>query len=187
MMLLEVKPMFVPLLLMMIVAPLGAIDLIYYHGFKFKLYDRKDSYLETVIHLIRGLLFSSGAFILLNYQPNGIWFWATGAIFVLDLANSIFDVSIEGRSRKTLGGIPTLEYIIHTIGSTFAGAITISYFILGWHFRLIPTSLSPLADGTYSKMFLGNGFALVIGGIILTTIEAILLCKSIIKYRSESH
>ncbi len=180
-------PMFIPLLLMMIVAPLSAIDLVYYHGFKFKLYDRKDSYFETVIHLIRGILFSTGAFILLNYQPSGLWFWITGAIFVLDLINSILDVSIEGKSRKTLGGVPTQEYIIHTIGSTFAGAITISYFIAGWHYRLLPTSLTPLSDGTYSAMFVWNGMALVLGGIFLTTTEAFLLFKSVIKNKIKPH
>lgn len=176
-------PMFIPLLLMMIIAPLGAIDLIYYHGFKFKLYDRKESQLETVIHLIRGILFSAGAFLILNYQPTGLWFWITGGIFILDLANSILDVSIEGKSRKTLGGVPTQEYIIHTIGSTFAGAITISYFISGWQYRLLPTSLNPLAENTYTNMFAWNGMALVIGGVLLTTTEALLLIRSLIKNR----
>lgn len=175
--------MFLPLLLMMIVAPLGAIDLVYYHGIKFRLYDRPDSHLETVIHLIRGILFSGGAFILLNYEPTGLWFWFTGAIFILDFANSVLDVGIEGQSRKTLGGIPTQEYIIHTIGSTFAGAITVSYFIQGWHYRLLPTSLTSLADGTFPDMFLWNGFGLVFIGVILTTTETILLGRSLIKHK----
>ncbi len=170
--------MFLPLLLIMIVAPIGAIDLIYYHVVKFKLYSRPDSYVETIVHLIRGVLFSVGAFILLNYKPQGMWYWVTGLFFVLDFINSIADVSIEERSRKTLGGIPTPEYIIHTVGSTFAGAITMAYFILGWEFRLLPTGLTSLPPDSFHSLFLVNGYGLVAGGLALTIFEGFLLFKA---------
>lgn len=163
---------------MMIMAPIGAIDIIYYHIMKFKLHSRPESFLETIVHLVRGLLFAGGAFILLYFRPQGIWFWLTGSIFLLDFINSIADVSIEGKSRKTLGGIPTLEYVIHTIGSTFAGAITVSYFILGWEFRLLPSELAPLPKSTYSFIFNANAIGMVLIGIILTSFEAIFLFKT---------
>ncbi len=170
--------MFIPILIIMIMAPIGAIDLVYYHIIKFKLYSRPDSFMETVVHLIRGVLFSLGAFILLNYRPQGLWFWVTGSVFLLDFINSIADVSIEGQSRRSLGGIPTPEYIIHTIGSTAAGAITMAYFIKGWEFRLLPDGLVPLPVDTFPKMFLLNGYSIVVGGFILTLLEGFLLFKS---------
>ena len=178
-MLLNTSAMFVPLLLTMIAAPLGAIDIIYFHILKFKLYDREDSRLETFIHLIRGILFVTGAFILLNYKPTGLWFWGTGIIFILDFINSIADVSIENQSRRTLGGLPSLEYVIHTIGSTFAGGIAVSFFIFGWENRLMPTSLEILPEGTYPLMFVMNGKGLVVGGILLLIAETTLIARSL--------
>lgn len=171
----------IPLVLTMIVAPLGAIDILYFHVLKFKLYDRADSRLETVIHIMRGILFSAGAFILLNYKPAGAWFWITGLIFILDFVNSIADVAIENDSRRTLGGLPSLEYVIHTIGSTFAGAIAVSFFISGWEYRLLPTELITIPEGTYSNMFILNGYGLIIGGIALAVLEISLLSRSICK------
>lgn len=173
--------MYLLLLLMMIVAPLGAIDLIYFHIVKFKLHQHSESRMETVVHLVRGVLFSSGAFFLLNYKPTGIWFWMIGALFLLDFANSIVDVSIERRSRQAFGGIPTLEYIIHTIGSTFGGAITVAYFLQGWEYRLLPTALNSLPADTFPKLFSMNGNSLVIGGLVLTLLEATLLCRATAK------
>lgn len=171
----------IPLILTMIVAPLGAIDILYFHILKFKLYDRGDSRLETLIHIFRGILFSAGAFILLNYRPAGAWFWITGSIFCLDFINSIADVAIENDSRRTLGSLPSLEYVIHTIGSTFAGAITVAFFITAWEYRLLPSELIPISQGTYSSMFLLNGQGLVVGGIALSLIEITLLTRSVCK------
>lgn len=179
--------MFLPLLLMTIMAPIGAIDLVYYHILKFKLHSRPDSYLETIVHLIRGLLFAGGAFILLYFRPQEIWFWLTGSIFLLDFINSIADVSIEGKSRKSLGGQPTLEYVIHTVGSTFAGAITAAYFILGWEFRLLPSALVPLPEDTYPVFFNANVIGMVVIGMILTFFEAILLFKTKLQLNRDSH
>lgn len=144
------EPTLIPLVLTMIVAPLGAIDILYFHILKFKLYDREDSRFETAIHIVRGILFSAGAFVLLNYRPAGAWFWITGSVFMLDFINSIADVAIENDSRRTLGGLPSLEYVIHTIGSTFAGAIAVAFFISYWEHRLLPTELIPIPQGTYS-------------------------------------
>lgn len=170
--------MAIPMILIMIVAPIGAIDVLYYHLLKFKLYKQPSSKKETITHLIRGFLFGIGALILFNFQPHGSWFWIIGAIFVLDFLNSIADVSLERDSRASLGGIPPCEYIIHTIGSTFAGAITATYFIMGWSFQTQPTALMPIDSRSLPMLFTLQGILLAGGSLTLTAVEGFLFLRT---------
>lgn len=177
------EPMFLPLVLIMIIAPLGAIDLIYFHIIKFRLFERKESQFETLVHIIRNILFGTGAFVLLFYRPHGLWFWIIGALFLIDFLNSIVDVSIENNSRKTLGGLPTPEYIIHTVGSTFAGAITIAYFIQGWDFRNFQTGLVAVSTNAYPSLIQMNGYTLVMGSAFMVLLESFLLLRAVYRPR----
>lgn len=171
--------MFIPLILIAIVAPLGAIDVLYFHIWKFKLYKQSSARMEMITHLARGILFASGAGILFFFEPRGVWYWIVGAIFFLDFINSLADVSLEKNSRAPLGGLPTLEYIIHTIGSTFAGAITAAFLILGWPYQSLPTELAPIPEGTLPGLFTLFGWQFVIIGFALTLLESVLYFRSL--------
>lgn len=141
-----VVPAALPLLLMGVVAPLAAVDILYFHLWKFRLFESPSSRAETVTHLVRGAFFALGAFMLASYRMMGAWYWGIGALFLLDFLNSIADVALERRSRAPLGGVPTLEYVLHIIGSSFAGAITATYFLVGWAHAFEPTELVAAVD-----------------------------------------
>lgn len=173
--------MFIPLILIALVAPLGAIDVLYFHIWKFKLYKQPSSRMEMITHLARAILFATGAGILFFFEPRGAWYWIVGAIFLLDFINSVADVSLEKNSRAPFGGVPTLEYIIHTIGSTFAGAITTAFLILGWPYQSLPTELAPVASGSLPGIFTLLGWQFVIIGFALTVVEGILYFQSFSK------
>ena len=175
-------PLVLPLLLIAIVAPLGAIDIAYYHVWRFRLHDQPASRAETVTHLVRGALFASVSAVLTGYEPHGTWFWLIGGLLVLDFANSIADVALEPASRAPLGGLPPLEYVIHIVGSTFGGAVTLAYFALGWRLGEGPPALVPIA-GALPAWLLIDGALLAIGGAAMTLGEGFLFARSILRRR----
>lgn len=164
--------MMLPILLMLIVSPIGFVDVFYFHIVKFKLYKQPSSRTETVTHIIRSLLFGLGAFLLLNFEPHGLWVWVVGGLFVADFVNTLVDVFLEPKSRKPLGGIPPSEYIIHIIGAVSAGAITATYFVQAWPLHNLESVLSPVVHPLW--LFI-PGTGLVIGSLFLAVLEIVLL------------
>ena len=133
----------VPLMIFAVAAPLGALDVLYFHIYRFRLYSRRASALEMATHLVRGALFAVVAFILFHYRPSGAWFWFVGALMVLDFVNTLADVLVEPASRRDLGGVPLPELAIHVFGMTAGGAVIGTYFVLGWPLHAEPTALTP--------------------------------------------
>lgn len=169
--------MAVPLILMVIATPLGALDVLYYHMWKFKLYKQPTAFWETITHLFRGFLFVGGAFFIINYELHGSWFWFLGAFFILDFVNEVADVLTETSSRAPLGGIPPLEYLVHIVGSTFAGAIAMSYFILAWKFQSEPTAIVSVSSNAFHPMLLVSVWIMITIGLVITLLETYLFLK----------
>lgn len=130
-----------PLLLINIVAPLGAFDILYFHIWRFRLYEAPSSRAETVTHIVRGFAFGGAALLLTFTQPAGAWYWAFAAIVGVDFVNNIVDVSLEGESRAPLGGLPRSEYIVHIAGASFEGAIGVAFLLTAWPMQAMPTGL----------------------------------------------
>ncbi len=178
------SPAFVPLVIMSVVAPIGALDVLYFHIWKFRLYARPQSRAETVTHLIRALLVAGVVFILANYEPRGAWFLVVAAAMALDVANNITDVMLEPASRAGVGGLPRAEYVVHIIGSTASGAFAAAYIALAAVSGLAtaPTSLAP-AQGLPSWL-VWNANALAAGGIALAILEGCLLIRALPRRRA---
>lgn len=169
--------MSLPLFLLVIVAPIGAIDMLYFHLWKYRLYASACSRSETVTHILRSLTVATLAWVLAHYRPTGTWFWIVGSLFLIDFVNSLVDVAIESRSRAAMGGVPGAESVIHTVGSTALGAIAALYFALGWNDRLLPTALTSL-EGELSPFLVLQGELVAVSGALLTLLElALLLCS----------
>lgn len=108
-------------------APIGAIDVLYYHLYRFRLYERDHSVAEEITHLVRHIAFVSIAALLALGVTDA---WADRAILVLlvlDLINSAADVLLEPRSRAPLGGLPAGEYFLHFLGTFGTALATASY------------------------------------------------------------
>jgi hypothetical protein len=174
---LSLSPQAIPLLLMVAIAPIAAIDILYFHLWKFRLYQAPSARGETVTHLIRGTFFSTGAFLLSSYRLSGAWLWVVGVLFLLDFLNSLVDGALEHWSRAPLGGLPPLEYVIHILASSFAGGITVAYFMVGWSNGWMATGISPLG-GTLPQWLVWQGWLLAAGGLVLTLIEGGLFLRS---------
>ena len=169
-------PTIAPLVIMSIVAPLGALDVLYFHLYKFRLHARRASRLETVTHLARGALFAAVAFVFARYEPHGSWYWVVVALVGLDFLNNVADVLLEPKSRASLGGLPPAEYAIHIIGATASGVIGATWVIVGRPLAALPTALAPPPE--MPGWLATNAHVLYIGAIAMMLGETALMIRA---------
>src|SRR5687768_17395285 len=137
----------IALWILLIAGPIGAIDVVYFHLWKFRLYSRPQSRAEEVTHLVRGLAVPAVFAALLLGRPQGTIFWLVTAVFFIDTLNSLIDVMIEPKSRASLGGVPPAEIAVHFIGTTMLGAAWAMFMFDGWTTRNAPSALVPWPAG----------------------------------------
>lgn len=169
-----------PLLILLTVAPIGAIDVLYFHIWKFRLYARPQSSREHVAHLFRAFLAPSLFALLLVGRPEGACFWLVAALFAADTINSLIDVMLEPASRAPLG-VPPAELAIHFIGATAMGAAWATFMAAGWATRNAPAALRPSADIPYAVAALAwSGVGLAFALLLL---ESVLFARARVGHR----
>ena len=94
---------------------LGAVDLFYYHLWKYKLHTRPESRYEHTLHMLFAFLMVPVALLLYYQNLGGIGLW-TAVIFVgAALGTELDDVLSENDSRASLGGLSSGEYALHVV------------------------------------------------------------------------
>ncbi|MFN7148243.1 MAG: hypothetical protein ACK4V6_02060 [Microthrixaceae bacterium] len=107
---------------------IGAFDVLWWHLYKFRLYDQPGSVLEEVTHLVRYLLFLGIAVTLVTADdPRGVQ-WFVVALFAADIAVTTVDVLAEPASRAPLGGLPRLEYLVHILATFLLGGAAATFW-----------------------------------------------------------
>lgn len=107
---------------------IGAFDVLWWHLYKFRLYDQPGSVLEEVTHLVRYLLFLGIAVALVTADdPRGVQ-WLVVALFAADIAVTTVDVLAEPESRAPLGGLPRLEYLVHILATFLLGGAAATFW-----------------------------------------------------------
>jgi hypothetical protein len=92
---------------------LGAIDGIYFHLQRFRLFAHTESRLEHILHTGRALLVAPALILLYLIEPAGPLLYSALAIVIADQALMVLDLLVERRSRARWGGIPHAEYMVH--------------------------------------------------------------------------
>lgn len=169
----------VTVVLFIVAGTIGAVDILYYHLYKFRLSRRPGSRLETGTHILRAFTFAVGMWILVAFAPVGGWYWALAAVFALDFLDGIFDVAIEPRSRAPLGGLPPLEYSVHMLSTTLTGGAWVAYLISGWAGRLEPTALVSRTSALPAWLLL-DGRLLAVSSVLLGVTETALLIHGVV-------
>jgi hypothetical protein len=106
------------LFLLVLAGTVGSVDVLYYHLYRFRLFARRESALEEATHLVRHAIFLA---LLVAISSHGVARSLVVGLFALDVANSAVDVLLERRSREGLGGLPSLEMLVHTVSSFLMG------------------------------------------------------------------
>jgi hypothetical protein len=164
-----------PLYLLLIAAPIGALDVVYFHIWKFRLYARPQSRGEEVAHLMRGLIVPVIVAILVAGRPEGAWFWFVVALFAADSVNSVIDVMLEPASRAPIG-VPPAELAVHFIGTTVTGAAWATFMTAGWATRNAPAMLR--AHDFLPPPYTLGAWGAVGGAFALLATEAVLFLRA---------
>ncbi|MCH2195438.1 hypothetical protein [Kordia sp.] len=97
---------------------LATYDGFYLHIYKYELYGREDSKFEHKIHTIRAFLFPLIVW-LLFVNNDAISFWCAITFVCIDSLVLAIDAYAESDSRKSIGGLPKWEYILHIFANSF--------------------------------------------------------------------
>ncbi|HYC56326.1 MAG TPA: hypothetical protein VEL28_15445 [Candidatus Binatia bacterium] len=159
--------MITTLTILTVVGTIGSIDVLYYHLYRFRLFSQPGCVAEEITHLVRHAVFLS--VLLVCMQPSTETHAAIAfGLFAIDMINSVVDVLIERRSRASLGGLPSGEYLVHVLSSFGTGLAVASY----------TTSLgspAPLLEGLLLWQIRG----MIAAGAVLFVIEAALFARAI--------
>lgn len=117
-----------PLVLLVATGTLGAIDVLYYHLYRFRLFARPTSAAEEATHLIRHVCFLAILALLASGVRSPAADGALLALFAVDLVNSTVDILLEPASRADLGGVPAGETLVH-VGSSFGLGATLATYL----------------------------------------------------------
>jgi hypothetical protein len=156
--------------LLMLASLVGAVDVLYFHLYRFRLYQRPESVYEELTHLARAGLFIAVVATIAFSDGSPAARLAVVAMIALDLANSVLDVLLERRSRASLGGLPSFEYLLHILGTFLSGAAAALFVTQSG-----PTGFTPVAMSSFDLVRAYG--AIVVGGALLV-IEASLFLRA---------
>lgn len=105
----------------MLAGAVGAYDVLYYHIYTHRLYKQPSAMWENVTHFMRALLFAVFFILIVHVQASGAWWWLYPAVIAVEFINTMCDTILEPASRKSLGGLPAGEYILHVFLSIVTG------------------------------------------------------------------
>jgi hypothetical protein len=149
--------------LLMVASLVGAVDVGYFHLYRFRLYSQPGSVAEEVTHLARHVLFVAIVLTML-LQPPFAGTLIVG-LFLADLANTVADVLLERSSRAALGGLTSAEYLLHVIGTMLTGMAVATFW---W-----------AEPGALSSTQLARGWVTVVLGSTLFVLEASLFARAV--------
>ena len=137
-----VSDMEVPTYLLFILGVLGGLDVLFFHSIAHGIRHHSDARTELILHSLRGPVYGLLFWIVPNVMLLGAYWWALVGVLTIDFLITVFDFAVERRSREKLGGLPTVEYILHLLMAVVFGAFVMAIWsgTTGW--RAFPSSIS---------------------------------------------
>lgn len=102
---------------------LGATDIVLFHVRAHALRSRPESRAELVTHFLRGPTYAALFAVVPNFDLRGGWFAGLLALLVFDALISLVDFWLEPDSRRSAGGLPRGEYVLHVVLAALFGAL----------------------------------------------------------------
>ncbi len=96
---------------------LGAVDGLYFHLRRYRLFAFPESRREHVIHTVRAFLVLPPLALLYLADASGLCLWSAAAAIAIDQLMLAFDLREEAASRRRFGGLSPAEYQIHVVAN----------------------------------------------------------------------
>lgn len=104
-------------ILLVLFSLIAAVDSFYFHLWKYRLYARPESRYEHRLHTFRAFLFIPIVYFLFYRNFGGFALYLGIFFILLDLIIEILDVLDENQSRVLVGGLSSIEYLIHVLAT----------------------------------------------------------------------
>lgn len=149
---------------------IGAFDIAYFHR-RACLPEDPAGRFETVLHVIRGVVYAAQLALLPNVRFSGLAYLLLVGVYLVDVAVALVDVWIEPKARASRGGLPRGEYFAHVVLSILAGVYLthVAWGTVGWMSG--PTELALEANMALPLRLLLGGMAAVC--LLVTLYEAL--------------
>ena len=92
---------------------IAGVDGLYFHLYRYRLYARPASLYEHKLHTVNAVLFVPQVVLLVCLRAQGLWLWLLLGLFATTVAVEVTDVLCEEASRRDLGGLTRVEYLMH--------------------------------------------------------------------------
>ncbi len=124
----------IPTYILFVLGCLGAMDIALFHSLAHGIRSHPDSVTELAAHSLRGPVYATLFVLIPNFILHGVFIWGVLALFLIDVAISIWDFALEQHSRRFLGGLPSGEYVLHMLMAIVFGALMASFLhgAKGW-------------------------------------------------------
>ncbi|MFN6962238.1 MAG: hypothetical protein ACK4S4_00565 [Pyrinomonadaceae bacterium] len=163
---------------------LGAVDLFYFHIWKYRLHTRPESRYEHKLHMAFAFLMVPVALLLYYRDLGGIALWAAVFFVAAALAVELLDVASENDSRASLGGLSTQEYALHVVLTVLKVAS------FAFMFASKPASAwsvsSPLVLGSYGWMAETIAIKVMLGSGLVGLLHLVLMLPKAASFRCSS-
>lgn len=171
------------LLLFMVLA---TYDGFYLHIWKYELFKRKESAFEHKTHTIRAILFPLIVW-LLFINTDATSFWISIVLISIDFLALGIDAYSEDDSRKSIGGLPKWEYILHLFANSFHFASI--FLIIATKVEITESALvmNEIATNTFAQELIQIiSINIIPGAIVLAFVHFILIFPKGISIWSKS-
>jgi hypothetical protein len=161
--------------LLTVVGLVGSYDVLYWHWYRLRLFQVPAARVENLTHAIRALLYAAMILTVLHVDATGGWWFLYPALLTCEVGNTTWDVILEPRTRRKIGGVPPAEYVIHVLLSILTGGALASIIwgtrsLLGevshLGFRTIDVPFMPRVGAYVSAVVAIGMFGFELGGFI---------------------
>ena len=101
------------IILLFLFLGIAGVDGLYFHIYRYRLYRRRDSQREHLLHTLNSALLPLCAAPLVLADARGAWLWTAVGLNVAAFVVESIDVVSEKTSRRHLGGLTREEYWMH--------------------------------------------------------------------------
>ncbi|KAB8033370.1 hypothetical protein [Fluviispira multicolorata] len=154
----------------------ATVDGLYFHLYKYRLYEKPESQKEHALHTWNSFLFPFTVFFLFAENFSGIFLWIAVILTFVTLIIEFCDVFEEKKSRQALGGLTSLEYSMHFgmagLRAVFTTLILANKPWFAWSFT------GPLLLYNYSNYVRFIGYSIAFVGIPIFILHFMLMLKT---------
>ncbi len=163
-----------PLWILLVYSSVGTVDGIYNHLYRYRLYAHASSFTEHMSHTFLSLGLALTVTMLVFVEMGSVGFAFLLGIQALSVFNTLWDVSLELKSRAPLGGFPPHEYLLHTVIFLLHGAFL--WAVIGnWDQLVHGAGFGTLRWPPLPTFLLSNAVVLVVGGLAMFVLHVYLL------------